>query len=123
MYIRSTQHHTKSLEKGMSVKLWVMRGDHLFDRRDFFFRTEDCPDLFKVSKWSLVFAFDGKQFFELLMNASKENIRYFFENAVVTDEKEVNHFISLILHNYNKMTEKERNRGLSFVRSLKRYKE
>ena len=121
-YIRSTQHHTKSFGGIKSIRLWTMRGKHLFDRRDFFFRTEDCVDLFRVSKGCLLFAFDGKQFFELLMNASKENIRYFFENTVVTDEKEVNRFISLILHNYDKLTEKERNRGLSLVRTLKRYK-
>lgn len=121
-YIRSTQYHSRNLEGTKQIRLWVMRGNHLFDKRDFFFRTEDCADLFRVSKWSIRFAFDGKQFFELLQTASKENIRYFFENTIVTDEKEVNRFISLILHNYKKLTVKERNRGLSLVRSLKRYK-
>jgi len=38
--------------------------------------------------------------------------------TIIADEEELNRFISLILHHWNNLTEKERNRGLSQARKL-----
>lgn len=103
-------------EKGC-VKLWVMCGEKRFEGRDFYCRTQDSPKLFKI-QGNYRFLFDGRQFFETLIHASKRNFNLLCSQTVVADEEELNRFISLILHHWKDLTEKERNRGLSQARKL-----
>lgn len=101
-------------------KLWVMSGCNSAGERDFYLRTTECPMLFKVNKGGFKFVFDAAQFFQVLQYASRKNFVSFMHNCVVKNPQEINHFISLIVHHWDKLPKSKRNLGLTLVRTLEK---
>lgn len=100
------------------VKLWVMSGRHWLYGKRFFFRTENSSSLFFEKSGNLRIVFDAKQFFAMYLDASKENSRNFFENAIVLNQEEILKFREMVKANRHLLSARKIARANAWIELL-----
>lgn len=95
------------------TKLWCISAGSDYRLYHFFIRHPNFQIVCSFNRTDVQILFEAEPFFYIMENASRNNKLMFFRQAVVEDEKEVEHFLELV--EASDMSEKDKNRARTWV--------
>ena len=116
--LAANEYGRKEFKNRSKYKLYVLYGRDFFGECHLYCNDTPNTKAYQVCTGYFEFVFNAEEFFQLLINASKQNWKNFTQNTIATNIGEIRKFEDMV-SNSQRLTHKQQCRASNFIKDLK----